>query len=94
MRIEATTSVLVAGITKCPKRKKKRSAPVVPQRAVTRINDKFIPQCNRNGCKYPEIGTYEVQILEPLYDQPNATSPTEYSIIRAYVVNQILVNES
>jgi hypothetical protein len=34
MRIEAATSVLVAGITKCPKRKKKRSAPVVLQRAV------------------------------------------------------------
>jgi hypothetical protein len=37
MRIEAATSVLVAGITKCPKRKKKRSAPVVPQRAVIAI---------------------------------------------------------
>jgi hypothetical protein len=34
MRIEAAKSVLVTGITKCPKRKKKRSAPVVPQRAV------------------------------------------------------------
>jgi hypothetical protein len=34
MRIEAATSILVAGITKCPKRKKKWSAPVVPQRAV------------------------------------------------------------
>jgi hypothetical protein len=40
MRIEAATSVLVAGITKCPKRKKKRSVPVVPQRAVTTCSER------------------------------------------------------